>query len=438
MRLVSTRDSTRAVSFKQAVLDTVPRDGGLYVPYGDDDLRPWILYMDGNTSFSSIAGSLTSALLKEEFSPVVSERIAGAAFAGYSPELRRLDERLYLLELFHGPTGSHKDWGLSWLASALEHILTMEDRTAIVVAATGGQSARSIAHAFAGKKRLKTVIVHARGSVRGLDEPWLSRSGGNIYPVEVDGDLSSVLTLVRTIYSDPEIVDRYGLTLANTMNIGRLLPQVFCYMYAFSRLRTSLDGELFYSVFSGNYGNLVAGLYAWKFCLPVNGFLTDSTTGLNCDAAGRCRCTDSGIPLLDRGPADPVLPSNLERLEQVFQVNPAMLKGLVFPVAVPPSRIPELQKKAFTDYGHYFDSATASAWGAVLDSRQRLDSDQGTVVLVSKDHPVFNSKGIHQACGSAPVMPSFLEAVSLPVSGVERIALDKAALVAVLEQVARS
>ena len=111
MNLVSTRDSKKIVSFRNAVLDCMPGDGGLYVPAREEDLRPWVMYMDETTSFSSIAGTLTSALLKEEFSPVVCEGIAATAFKNWSPELRQLDSNLFSLELFHGPTGNHKDFG---------------------------------------------------------------------------------------------------------------------------------------------------------------------------------------------------------------------------------------------------------------------------------------------------------------------------------------
>ena len=334
MELVSTRNSSKKVSFRNAVLDCVPADGGLYVPSREEDLRPWILYMDETTSFSSIAGTLTSALLKEEFSPVVSERIAGTAFSKYSPELRQLEDHLFSLELFHGPTGCHKDFGFLWFASALEHILTMEDRTAVVLAATAGTSGRSMANAFAGKKRLKMVLVYAKGTLTGLDPSILAWNGGNILPVEIDGDLDDAQSIVRGMYARKDLVRDVGLTIANTMNIGRLLPQVFFYMYAFTRLRKKVRGDIFYAVPSGNYGNLVAGLYAWKFSLPVNGFITDATDSLSCDRTGRCVCLDSGVPLSERSPADLARPSNIERLEQVFSVNPLMLRGLVFPSEV--------------------------------------------------------------------------------------------------------
>ncbi len=436
MELISTRNSKKIVSFRNAVLDCMPEDGGLYVPAKEEDLRPWIMYMDETTKFSSIAGTLTSALLKEEFSPVVSERIAAKAFSSYSPELRQLDDHLFSLELFHGPTGCHKDFGFLWLASALEHILTMEDRNAVVMAATAGVTGRSMAAAFSGKKRLKMILVYAKGTLKGLDPSMLAWNGGNIWPLEVDGNLQDAQNLVRNVYADRDLVSRYGLTLANTMNIGRLLPQVFFYMFAFNRLRKKVRGDIFYAVPSGNYGNLVAGLYSWKFSLPVNGFITDATASLSCDPTGRCVCLDSIVPLNERGPADPATPSNMERLEQVFAVNPAMLRGLVFPAAVDPKRVSSLTFDVYKKYGILLDTATATAYGAIDSQQERINSDEGSVVLVSKDHPAFEAEKLRASCGISPVMPDFMKTAKDPVSGAVTIAADSKALIQILKDLA--
>lgn len=432
MDLVSTRNDKKTVNFRTAVLDCIPDDGGLYVPLKEEDLRPWIMYMDETTSFSSIAGTLTSAILKQEFSPVVSERIAGSAFGRWSPELRQLDDHLFSLELFHGPTGCHKDFGFQWLASALEHMLTMEERTATVLAATTGMTGRSMASAFAGKKRLKAVLVYARGTVSGLDPATFTENGGSIHPVEIDGTLEDAQNLVREIYARKHLVSRYGLTLANTLNIGRILPQVFFYMYAFTRLKKKARGDIYYAVPSGNYGNLVAGLYAWKFSLPVNGFITDATPALSCDATGRSRCLDSIVPLPQRGAADPASPSNLERLEQVFSVDPLLFSSLVFPATVPSGSVPALMLEAWKKYGVMLDTAAATVYGSAKSLHERVHSDEGSVVIVSKDHPAFEADKLRVACGEAPAIPDFMKAFGEPVRGVRKIENSSAELERIL------
>ena len=424
MELISTRDASRIVSFHQAVLDCIPPDGGLYVPAQEEDLRRWIMFMDDSTSFSSIAGTLTSALLKEEFSPVVCERIAGKAFAGRSPEIRQLDDHVFSLELHTGPTGCHKDFGFLWFASALEHLLIMDTSTATVMAAVDEITGRSLAAAVAGKERLRLVLVYPKEHVRGLNPETFVSNGGNIWPVEIDGNLSAAEDLVRAVYSDRSLVEKFNLTLANTMNIGRLLPQVFFYMYAFTRIRKKIMGDLFYAVPAGNYGNLVAGLYGWKFSLPVNGFITNTTSGLSCDARGNCLFMDSLVPLKERGPADPAAPSNLERLEQVFELNPRMLRGLVYPMDVSRNLVPDLMLDVYRKYGIFVDSDTALAWGAITAAGDRIDYDEASVVLVSKDHPAFEAGTIKRACGQPVKVPDFMEDFSRPVPGITTIPAD--------------
>ena len=435
MKLVSTRNSNHVVSFKQAIFDCMPADGGLYVPYSEHDLRSWILHMNEQTSFSAIAGSLTAALLKEELSPVISERIAADAFHSYSPRLRQLDDRLFLLELFHGPTGNHRDFGFLWLASALENMLTIDEKKAIVIAPSTGAGGRSMAAAFGNKKHLKLVILYPKGCAKGLKPEHLIENGGSVYPVEVDGDSTDVENIIRTIYQDRSLVEGYNLTLANTVNIGRILPQAFFYMFAFTRIKTRTAGEIFYAVPSGNYGNIAAGLYAWKFCLPVNGFITDATEALTCDEAGRCYCVNSTIPLTERGPNDPAVPSNIERLEQTFAVSPAVMKSIIFPSQVSNTETETLIRESYKRYGIMFDTATAYAYAAAQNRKIIQRQGVESLVLVSKDHPAFESDILNRICGEPPIIPEYLHNIDAPIPHVPCITGTREELITILNLV---
>ena len=158
MKFTSTRDSSVSVNFSQAVLDCMPQDGGLYIPQDFADLRRWILYTNENTTFASIAGALTSAFINNEFSPIICETIATKAFP-FSPKLRKIDERLFTLELYHTPTGSHKEFGISYLVNCLETILTMKGSTATFLDASVGELGASLARVIRGKKNIKAVLL---------------------------------------------------------------------------------------------------------------------------------------------------------------------------------------------------------------------------------------------------------------------------------------
>ena len=226
MKFISTRDSGNIVSFEKAVRDCIPADGGLYVPEDFEDKRRWILYTDEKTTFSSIAGALTSAFLKDEFSPIICETMATKAFS-FEPSFKKLDDRLFSLELFHTPTGSHKDFGIFFLVNCLETILTLKNENAVFLDATIGELGASLARAIRGKKRLKGVLLYPKGMVRGLEERDYVWNGGNILPIEIDGTEKDCHNIVRQIFSERSLVESLHLTVANTANIGRLIPQSF-------------------------------------------------------------------------------------------------------------------------------------------------------------------------------------------------------------------
>ncbi|WP_407428799.1 pyridoxal-phosphate dependent enzyme [Treponema sp.] len=411
MKFFSTRDSSNIVNFEKAVLDCMPLDGGLYVPEDFADLRKWLLYTDENTSFSSIAGSLTSACINDEFSPIICETIATKAFP-FAPKVRRLDNNLFTLELYHTPTGSHKDFGISFLVNCLETILTIKGEEAVFLDATVGELGASLARTLRGKKHLKAVLLYPRGFVRGLSEEDYIWNGGNVLPVEIDGSEHTCHEIVREIFANHDFVQKYNLTLANTANIGRLMPQTFFYPYAFSRLKNQVNGDIFYAMPCGNYSNLVAGLYSWRLSLPVNGFICPTTDEIKLDLKGNCEIMDSIVELNQRESADPASPSNLERLEEIFATNAMMLRHFIYPSNVSKEETENACRKLFTDYNVYADKSTSRAFAAALARKETTGEDDASVVLVMRDHPVLKAEFIRHTLGEAPEMPErILEAL---------------------------
>ena len=194
-------------------------------------------------------------------------------------------------------------------------------------------------------------------------------------------------------------------------------------------------GEIFYAVPSGNYGNLAAGLYAWKFCLPVKGFVTDATKALNCDETGSCRCVNSSIPLSERGPADPAVPSSIERLEQIFTLSPAIMKSIIFPAQVSDAEAETLISDSYRRYGIMFDTATAHAYAAAQSRNIFRQPGDESLVLVSKDHPAFESEILTRICGESPIMPEYLRDIDTPLPNVPLIKGTKEELIKILNKV---
>ncbi|MBB5226029.1 pyridoxal-phosphate dependent enzyme [Treponema ruminis] len=405
MKFTSTRNPSESVNFAKAVLDCMPEDGGLYIPEEFADLRKWILYTNENTSFSSIAGTLTSACINTEFSPIICETIATKAFP-FSPKVQKIDENLFTLELYHTPSGSHKEFGVSYLVNCLETILTLQGGTATFLDATTGEIASSLARAIRGKKNLKAVLLFPKGFVRGLIKEDFVWNGGNVLPVEVDGDEKCCHELVREIFANRSLVEKYNLTVANTANIGRLMPQTFFYPYAFSQLKNQVTGGIFYAMPCGNYSNLVAGLYSWRLSLPVNGFICPTSDEIKVDLEGNCEIMDSIVDLKNRGNADPASPSNLERLEEIFTTSSLMLKHFVYPAQVSKEETEAACQKLFKDYGIYANKSTSRAYAAALKRNDIFGDEGSSVVLVMRDHPALDSEFIRHTLGKAPELPN--------------------------------
>lgn len=407
MRFVSTRNSKDSVSFKEALLRCIPNDGGLYVPCDTENLRKWILYADENTSFANLAGTLTSGLINKEFSPIICETIATQAFP-FEPHVKKLDKNLYVLELFHGPTGDFKDFGTSYLTAALETILRYDSEKSILIGATNGPLGACLGPALRGKELLKAVMLYPKGKIIGLDESDLAWNGGNIYPIEVDGTIADCRNIIRKIFANPEMVKKYHLTLANTSNIGRLLPQSFFYTFAFTRIKKEVEGAIYYSMVTGNYGNLISGLYSWQLALPVNGFILPTNSNLKLDAHGDVEVLDSFVPIEERAPADPADPSNLERMENLFKENALMLRSFVYPADVPPKEIDKACKELFVKYKYFADSETSAAYAAAK-LRTDIADDDSAVVLIARNSPLKDEAFVRHNIGELPPLPMNVE-----------------------------
>jgi threonine synthase len=248
-----------------------------------------------------------------------------------------------------------------------------------------------------------------------MDESDFVWNGGNIYPIEIDGTAEDCHEIIRKIFADRSLVEKYHLTVSNTVNIGRLLPQAFFYTYAFSRLKEHVSGDIYYALTAGNYGNLISGLYGWHLALPVNGFICPTTDNLQLDIQGNCTVLDSVVPFNKRAPADPSDPSNLERLEYLFHDYAPMMKNFVFPAKVSVAQKEEACKKLFMKYQYLANESTSAAYAAALARNEIVEADDGTVVLLMRHDPSHSASFIRRSVGETPVALPNTAAAQTPV-----------------------
>lgn len=414
MQFTSTRNSNLKVSFSQAVRDCIPDDGGVFVPSSIEDMRRWIYYIDETTSFASIAGSLTSALMHEEFSPIICETIATAAFP-VEPVVKQLGGSLFMTEMYHGFTGCHRDYGVSYLVSYLETTLQLKGGKAVFLDFTHGGLGALLSKILKGKKNIKAVLVYQKGTVRGLDEESLVWNGGNIYPVEMEGSEAEIKAAIYEVFADREFVQTNGLTVANTTNVCRLLGQIFFFPYSFAQVKKKFNGEFYYAMGAGNYGSLMAGLYSWRFALPVNGFYVPSTTALARSANGSPVVLDSLVDLKVRGETNPAVPANLERLESFFGKNEMMMRNFIYPCDVSEEQRDAAAKELYMKYGIFADKETASAYAVVKENCSDVFDEDGAFILTAYNHPSLSSDYCRHVIGEAPEMPDEIKASFVPV-----------------------
>jgi threonine synthase len=369
-------------------------------------MRQYILYMDTATTFPELVGALAPALLQGELNPLSAARVAESAL-DFEPALTKLDDTFSVLSLYNGPTGVFKDYGIAFLASLMEELLD-NDRRIVILSAARQDTGISIARAFAKRRGMTSVILYPSGPVRGLDPRSYVTNGGSIVPIQIKGTFDDCQRLIAEAIQDRPFAERYNVTCANAINPGRLFPQVFYYFYAFIKLKKSLKEELFFSVPSGNFGNLIAGLYAWKMGMPVNGFIAAMNAN---NALGRYLRGGEfkpGKPMQTNSPAlDVSVPSNYERLASFYAEAPAVMKNMVFPDAIDDSATVMTMERVWKTYRFLLDPHGAVAFAAA----QRLSCGagfNGPLVALATGHPAKQAELIAQATGQELALPEKL------------------------------
>jgi threonine synthase len=405
MQFRSTRSQDPLVSFKDAVLRCLPPDGGLYVPAQAVDMRQFFLHMDAKTTYPELVTTMAPALLQGELNPFSANRVVESAF-DFEPELKQLNDDISLLTLYHGPTGVFKDFGVAFLAAVLEEFLK-NSGPAMILSASRGNMGVSLAHAFRGRQGITAVILYPSGPIRGLDSSTFISNGGNIIPIQVTGTFDDCQRLIVEAINDRPFAERYGVTSANAINMGRLLPQCFYYFYAFVKIKDSLQGDLVFSVPCGNFGNIIAGLYAWKFGMPVNGYIAAMNVNNAFGDFIRGRqfvprpVVRSNSPSLDIS-----FPSNYDRLAAFYEESPAVMRNMVYPASIGDERTIITINKVYREYGILLDPHSAVAFAAAEDlaASQEFAGHVHTVVLAT-GHPAKKAALVSRAIGRGIEIP---------------------------------
>ena len=268
MNLYNIKHPEEQVNFAQAVRQGLGKDQGLFFP----ETIPALTNIDELLALPLVERSqkILGALIGEELPKATLNAMVKNAFTFTAP-LEKVEDNIYALELFHGPTLAFKDFGGRFMAQALAAV--RGDGKITILTATSGDTGAAVAHAFYGLENINVVILYPKGKISPLQEKLFCTLGGNIRTVAINGDFDACQALVKQAFDDAELRQAIGLNSANSINISRLLAQVCYYFEAVAQLPKEKRDNVVVSVPSGNFGNLTAGLIAKTVGLPIKRFI---------------------------------------------------------------------------------------------------------------------------------------------------------------------
>ena len=329
MQFYSTNNKDLRVSFQEAVFNSLPQDKGLYMPENIPSLDPYFIKNIQQYSFQEIAFQIANAIIGNDIPEKDLKAIINDAI-NFDAPLRFLNAETAVLELFHGPSYAFKDFGARFMSRVMGYFSKQGEQLLDVLVATSGDTGGAVALGFLGVEGTRVTILYPKGKVSKVQEEQLTTNGQNIRALEVEGTFDDCQTLVKQAFNDPELNQKLRLTSANSINIARLIPQTFYYFWAYAQLKAQGMQEVVFTVPSGNFGNIGAGLLAYKMGLPVSHFVAG--TNVN-DTVPRFLQSGQYEPKASvqtlANAMDVGNPSNWVRIQDLFHNNLPELQGMI-------------------------------------------------------------------------------------------------------------
>ncbi len=387
MNFYSTNSPQVEVPFKEAVFNSLPQDRGLYMPASIPKLSDDFIKNLGNYNLPEIAFEVAKNILagsipEKDLKAIIDDAI------NFEAHVVKLEDDVYVLELFHGPSLAFKDFGARFMSRVMSYFLRDGEKMLDVLVATSGDTGGAVALGFLGVPNTRVTILYPKGKVSLIQEQQLTTNGQNIRAIEVDGTFDDCQALVKAAFVDDELNAKFRLTSANSINIARLIPQTFYYFNAYAQLLRQGKSEVVFSVPSGNFGNIGAGILAWKMGLPVKQFLAATNANdtvpeyLN---TGNYQPKPSVATLSNA--MDVGAPSNWVRISHLFGDKLDDLKELITGYTYNDAQTLESIEEAFAKYNYVVCPHTAIAWRALKAWQAHHPESKAAGVFLSTAHP---------------------------------------------------
>ena len=407
MIFYSTKNASLKASLEEAVFRSLPSDNGLYMPESIPKIPAKFLDTIENKSFKEIAVEITNTLLGDDIPREDIEKLIETAYDFDAPVLK-ITPNDYVLELFHGPSMAFKDFGARFMAALMSYFLVKSQKEIQILVATSGDTGGAVAQGFYKVPGISVTILYPGGKVSEIQEKQLTTLGHNVTALEIDGTFDDCQKLVKEAFLDLELTEKFNLASANSINIARLIPQSFYFFAAYAQLK-KLGKPLVFSVPSGNFGNLSAGLLAYQMGLPVERFI--ASTNLNNSVP---RYLEEGTfephPSIETisNAMDVGNPSNFVRMIRFFGDDWQLVREKISGYFFNDEQTQKSMREVFGNTDYVLCPHTAIAYRGLEEYRKNSDGDF-TGVFLSTAHPAKFIELVEETLGKQVEIPERLK-----------------------------
>ncbi|MFH5833465.1 threonine synthase [Halalkalibaculum sp. DA384] len=414
MKFISTNGDSEPVPFSEAVLKGLAPDGGLYVPDHWPALDEAFLTNIHDKSLQQI-GVEVSQLFVDELDDDTLHSVIEEAL-NFDAPLVSIEENVNILELFHGPTLAFKDFGARFMSRIFSAFRKNKEQDIVILAATSGDTGSAVAQGFLGVEGVKVCLLYPSGKVSRLQEQQLTTAGQNVTALEIDGTFDDCQQMVKQAFSDQELNEQLVLSSANSINIARLIPQSFYYLYALAQMEKTEQNPPVFCVPCGNFGNLTAGLMARKIGMPASGFI--AATNVN-DVVPEYLQTGSFNPRPSKRTISNAMdvgnPSNFARIEYLYNHDHEAIRRHIWGASFSDEQTADAIRSVKEKTGYLLDPHTAVGYLATEAYRREAagyfgEPDDTPFVILSTAHPAKFGDVIEPVIGEKIPLPGRLAA----------------------------
>jgi threonine synthase len=409
MIFYSTKTASLKASLEEAIFNSLPPDNGLYMPEHIPAISKEFLADIENRTFKEIAIEITNTLFEGEITRSEIETIIDNAYDFEAPIVKITPDD-YVSELFHGPSMAFKDFGARFMAAIMSYFLLRSKKEIKILVATSGDTGGAVAQGFYKIPGISVTILYPSGKVSDIQEKQLTTLGYNVTALEVTGTFDDCQRLVKEAFLDPELNQKFNLASANSINIARLIPQSFYFFAAYAQLK-KLGKPIVFSVPSGNFGNLSAGLLAYRMGLPVEHFV--AATNLN-NAVPRYLETGSYDPAPSietiSNAMDVGSPSNFVRLKRFFNDDWKSATEKISGFYFTDEQTQKAMREVYGNANYVMCPHTAVAYRGLQEYRKKNKSNF-TGVFLSTAHPAKFIDLVEETLGKSIEIPERLKSL---------------------------